>query len=280
MSGHTFRVVSQREVITHEELTIGDITISKNIIFSLILLLLTFSELLAITVPTLGVISHSILGIMLGILAAAFSRDSHSSKLLIAILPIPLVRIVSISAPLIQFTMMEWFLVMASLLFSAIVICIAIIGDPIEEYGFLLPRKSVIPLEMFVIGSGLILGYIEFQILNVDAISLDTSPLGLLAPLAALYLGTGLLEELLFRGIIQKHAIDALGTVFGIGLTTLIFMIMHTGWQSFPDIIFVGIVGACFSIVVLHTRSLLGVSISHALVNLSLFIIAPVHFAA
>ena len=243
-----------------------------------VLFFLTISELFAIWKPGLGIVSHAFVGITIGLLAAYLRSGSPVSKLLIAILPIPLVRIVSISAPIIQFTMIQWFLMMGALLFSSLIISIIVIGDPLERYGFKLPKRSSWPLEVGIILSGVGLGFIEFQILKVDAISLDTSPVKLLAPLSAIYLGTGLLEELLFRGVIQRHAIDTLGTAWGIALTTLIFMVMHTGWQSFADIIFVGVVGCIFSLIVLRTGSLLGVSISHALVNLSLFIITPVHF--
>jgi len=273
-----FSILSRRVVNEPEVFRLGRLEISNFALCSIVLFSFSISELFAIWKPGWGVVSHAIVGISLGVIAAFFKDNSPMSKLLISLLPIPLVRIVSISAPIIQFTMIQWFLMMGALLFSSLIVAIIIIGDPIERYGFRMPEKKSIPLEIVVILSGLGLGYIEFQILEVDAISLDTSPIKLLAPLSAIYLGTGLLEELLFRGVIQRHSIDTLGTYWGIALTTLIFMVMHTGWQSFADVIFVGIVGCMFSIVVLRTGSLVGVSISHALVNLSLFIITPVHF--
>lgn len=278
MAGSEFAIVSRRVVEEPDNLRLAGFDISNRKICTIIVILLAISELFSIWRPEVGIISHAIVGISAAVMAAFLNDNSPMRKLLISILPIPLVRIVSISAPIIQFTMVQWFLMMGALLFSSLVISIIIIGDPIERYGFRLPKRGTRYIEAIIILSGLGLGFIEFQILEVDAISLDTSPVKLLAPLSAIYLGTGLLEELLFRGVIQRHAIDSLGKVAGVALTTLIFMIMHTGWQSVPDIIFVGVVGGIFSIVVLKTGSLLGVSISHALVNLSLFIITPVHF--
>ena len=63
----------------------------------------------------------------------------------------------------------------------------------------------------------------------------------------------------------------------GIGLlfTTVSFMIMHIGWDSMLDVIFVGAVGLFYSFVILRTKSLFSISISHTMVNLSLFILAP-----
>ena len=83
------------------------------------------------------------------------------------------------------------------------------------------------------------------------------------------------MEELLFRGVIQKHSIESLGKWQGIIFTNLIFMILHTGWESGADLIFVGIVGIIFSIVVERTGSIIGVSFSHAITNLSLFVLTP-----
>ena len=99
--------------------------------------------------------------------------------------------------------------------------------------------------------------------------------IGLIAPLIALYLGTGLLEELLFRGIIQRHGILTLGKWQGIIYTNLVFMILHTGWESGSDLVFVGVVGIIFSVIVERTGSILGVSFSHATTNLSLFVLTP-----
>ena len=56
-------------------------------------------------------------------------------------------------------------------------------------------------------------------------------------------------------------------------------MILHTGWESGLDLIFVGIVGVIFSIVVERTGSIIGVSFSHAVTNLSLFVLTPELFS-
>ena len=47
------------------------------------------------------------------------------------------------------------------------------------------------------------------------------------------------------------------------------------GWESIPDLFFVGTVGFIFSLVVVKTGSLVGVSFSHAVTNLSLFVLTP-----
>ena len=83
------------------------------------------------------------------------------------------------------------------------------------------------------------------------------------------------MEELLFRGVIQKHAIDSFGKRSGIIFTTLFLTILHMGWESIPDLFFVGTVRFIFSLVVVKTGSLVGVSFSHAVTNLSLFVLTP-----
>ncbi len=238
--------------------------------------ILILAEILSVTDPVWGVVLHSFtlaLTLFYSAIMVRFSPDT--SKLFAVLLPVPLIRIVSVSSPLLEFTMVEWFLIISIMLFSSILISLRLTGLSISEYGFKLPERKYYILETSIIMIGIGFGMVEYLILTPEPISREITILGIIPPLVGLYFSTGLLEELLFRGLIQKHSSDCLGTFYGIIFTTLIFMIMHTGWQSFLDIIFVGAVGAIYSVIVHRTGSIVGVSFSHAMVNISLFVISP-----
>jgi hypothetical protein len=83
-----------------------------------------------------------------------------------------------------------------------------------------------------------------------------------------------LLEEMIFRGLLQRSAGDALRRM-GVVYVALLFAVLHIGYQSLADFCFVLLVGLFFGWVVQRTRSLLGVTLSHGLTNITLFLIMP-----
>ena len=274
--GPLFLINSAKRVPSLEGRINGTFLNNPKVTFPGYILLLILSEFLTVVEPVYGLFLHAITLVALCIHSPLIRRLSpNSSKLAVCLIPIPLIRIVSITSPLIEFTLLEWFLVISMILFSSIIASIIFLGSNLESYGFVLPKRRHLWIEFGVIILGLFFGYVEYQILRPNNMVEQLTISGLAAPLVALYFGTGLLEELLFRGVIQKHAIDAFSKWYGVIFTTLIFMIMHTGWESFLDVIFVGVVGFFFSLVVLKTGSLIGVSFSHAVTNLSLFVLTP-----
>ena len=271
-----FILESKYEILSFESKLQSSILSKTYEVFGFYILFFSVAEIFAVSDPIYGILLHCICLLLLSIHGPLLHKSNPlNSKLLLALIPVPLVRIVSITSPLIQFTMLQWFLVISMILFSSILMVIYLIGADIEDYGVKLPARKDYTLEIMIVLSGLLFGFIEYQILQVPSLIENLNLPNLLAPLVALYFGTGLLEELLFRGIIQKHSIDLMGKWNGIIYTTIIFMILHTGWQSYLDIIFVGVVGFIFSLVVHRTGSILGVSFAHAVTNLSLFVLTP-----
>ena len=271
-----FEIISEKKSRTLEGRIFNNRLSNQYFSLTIFSIVLIVAELLSVYAPVWGVALHTILLLFVLFYSAIMTRISpSSSKLFATLIPVPLIRIVSIASPLLLFTMVEWFLVISIMLFSSILLCLRITGLPLKEYGFRMPERRFYPLEFFIILLGLAFGFMEFNILNPTPISSELTILGIFPPLLGLYFSTGLLEELLFRGLIQRHSTECLGTIYGIAFTTFVFMIMHTGWQSVADIFFVGAVGAVYSVVVHRTGSIVGVSFSHAMVNISLFVIAP-----
>ena len=247
---------------------------SSNVTPISILLFLTICEIAALNQPTYGLLMHSILVIAI-LSLSSISQTKKANSFLIASLPIPMVRIVSLSAPLVQMSIIEWFLLISSLLLLSIFLSLQQSGITPREVGFRWPEKRNLPIVVAVIALGIPLGFVEHRILDLESIVQFDVARDLFVPFIAMYLGTGILEELLFRGLIQKTSIDLYGKGIGLLFTTVSFMIMHIGWDSIVDVIFVGAVGLFYSFVILRTKSLFSISISHTMVNLSLFILAP-----
>ena len=219
---------------------------------------------------------HALLLVSLVTHASMIRRlNPELARLLVAFGPVPILRIVSLTSPLIQFTSLQWFGVISVILYSGIVTAIKLLQPDLRTIGLRLPAARDLPLEAGVVALGLGFGWLEYRILRPSAF-VSKLTLGEVIPaVVVLYVATGLLEELLFRGLLQKYATDALGRGVGIVLVTLTFAVLHAGWQSWLDVLFVGSVGLIYSLVVLRTKSILGVSLSHGITNSMLFIFMP-----
>jgi membrane protease YdiL (CAAX protease family) len=61
----------------------------------------------------------------------------------------------------------------------------------------------------------------------------------------------------------------------GLLSVAVVFAILHIGWLSVLDVFFVFMIGLFFGFVVLKTKSIAGVSLSHGLTNVFLFLVMP-----
>jgi membrane protease YdiL (CAAX protease family) len=106
-------------------------------------------------------------------------------------------------------------------------------------------------------------------------------------PAILLFISTGLVEELIFRGVMQKSATSMFGTA-GIIYASIIFAILHIGWivgdnapaLAWLDLVFVFAVALIFAWIVKKSGSLLGVILCHGVINVVLFVVGPLLFTA
>jgi hypothetical protein len=129
-------------------------------------------------------------------------------------------------------------------------------------------------LQLAVGLSGFALGIIEYLILRPKPIVPELTWGAVLTAIFIMVVGTGFVEEFIFRGIAQKAAIEVLGR-WGIPYIAFIFAIVHLIHHSLIDIVFVFAVGLFFGLVVKKTGSLLGVTLSHGITNVILYVIIP-----
>src|SRR5437879_8811402 len=127
--------------------------------------------------------------------------------------------------------------------------------------------------------TGIPLGLLEFAILRpADWIPQEPAAL-LLSGGVVFFLATGLSEELIFRGVLLKRAVEALDERYGLLYVTAIFASLHFYFLSATDMAFVFAVGLFYGFVVLNTKNLWGVILSHSLGNVILYLVAPFHLA-
>ncbi len=93
-------------------------------------------------------------------------------------------------------------------------------------------------------------------------------------PAVVVGIATGAPEELIFRGVLQTATRPILGRLNWI-YVSLVFAVLHIGYQSALDLAFVFGVGLLYGWVFERSRSIVGVSIGHGLANVILFFVAP-----
>jgi len=146
------------------------------------------------------------------------------------------------------------------------------------DLGLLFRKWRDVPLQTAIALTGIPLGVVEFEILRPGAWIAGPAFAPLVIGGIVIFLATGLSEELIFRGLLLKRAIEGLGDTGGLLFVTMIFASLHIFFLSAIDMLFVFSVGLFYGYVVLKTKNLWGAIFSHSLGNVILYLVAPFVF--
>ncbi|MEM0313398.1 MAG: CPBP family intramembrane glutamic endopeptidase [Candidatus Bathyarchaeia archaeon] len=241
--------------------------------FTLLICLIAAAEVITYFVhPGYGLFMYSLLLVALLALSAFWHGSNPGAELFLALSLAPVTRIVSLSLPLAYLPSYAWYPASGMLMLAAAIAVIRVQGLSPEKVGLTLKK----PLVQLALGlTGIPLGAVEYLILRPEPLAQGVSMLDYVFLALAIAFFTGFVEELVFRGVMQGAAVRALGWRAGLIGVSIIFAVLHIGWFSAPDMIFVFTVGLAFGYTVLKTGSLLGASVSHGLTNVGLFMIFP-----
>src|ERR1700704_1830386 len=214
------------------------------------------------------------------------TRDGGLALLLVAASLASLVRVFSLAVPRFPFVAIPdanplntipWLaLVSVPLLVSVVAVSYVQRLRP-RDLGLGIRALHAVPLQILIALTGIPLGLLEYAILQ-PAPWIAVGSFGAIAVGGlVIFLATGLSEELIFRGILLKRAVEALGARSGLLYVTAIFASLHIFFLSATDLVFVFAVGLFYGFVVLRTKNLWGVILSHSLGNVILYLVAPFH---
>jgi membrane protease YdiL (CAAX protease family) len=224
----------------------------------------------ALANPLGGIAMHIVIMLTLIINASLVAKDLRRELYLTMALA-PMIRLLSLSLPLGNFPQIYWYVIIAVPLFIAVYLVSRRLGYTRWEIGL---NCNKWPFQILIALTGIPLGIIEYYILKPKPLVSSLAWQGLLLPILILIVGTGFVEELCFRGVIQHSAEAAIGR-WGWVYVAVLFSIMHIGYLSVLDLAFVFGVGLYFGIVVDKTRSILGTSLAHGIANVMLYLIVP-----
>ncbi len=268
------------------------------------LLAISVAEVITVLIqPVWGMVCHIIVLVTVIVHSALTSRQTHR-QLLLSLALVPLVRVMSLSMPLINIPQIWWYpIIYAPLLAAAIVVACFLnlrTKDMVTcpncgqktgsgscqwcEYPILkdVPtgrRKlglsfGFFPVQLVVALSGIAFGVAEYFILKVEPIVSGLIWQEVWPEALVLLVCTGFVEEFIFRGVLQYTALQAFGG-WGIVYISLLFAVLHAGFLSWIDVVFVFFVALFFGWVVKKTGSLFGVTLSHGLTNIMLYMVVP-----
>jgi len=220
--------------------------------------------------PRAGVLIHTVILSAL-ILHAAFVAGDEQRGVLLSLCLAPLIRILSLSMPLENIGITFWYVIVSVPLLVASAVVARTIGLTRDDLGL---RMGSVPTQLLVGCSGLALGPVEYLILKPDPLIDQFSAQEFWLPALILLIGTGFTEEMLFRGLMQSAARGVFGGAAVI-YVSVVFAVLHIGYQSVLDVSFVFGVSLFFCLVVTRTRSILGVTLSHGITNILLFLVVP-----
>ncbi len=224
--------------------------------------------------PRAGIIAHAALLSAL-IVHASLTSDQRVYRLLVPLCLAPLIRILSLSMPLGQISIVYWYAIIAVPLLTAAVLVAQTLKLSRAELGLTLRHPL---LQVAICVAGLTFGMAEYLILRPEPLAASFTLKAVALPAMILLVATGFAEEFIFRGVMQSASRNALGG-WNILYVSAIFALLHLGYQSALDVAFVFAVGGLFAVVARQTGSIIGVTLSHGLTNITLFLIAPFFLA-
>lgn len=210
--------------------------------------------------------------------SSIFSSKLGSEKLsnfFLAVAIVPLIRIFSLSMPLWFFPEASWYIIIALPMLAAALSLAHYQNLGAEDLGL---TSNRLPLQIILGFTGVAFGFVEYFILEPEPLveSLVSSK-ALMVSLVLLW-GTGFTEELAFRGVLQKNAIESFGVWRGLLLVALVFAALHIG-HSPMDAIFVFPIALFYGLLVWKTKSIVGATLFHGITNIILFVVAPLLIA-
>src|SRR5438093_7345232 len=238
----------------------------------------------------IGLAMHILLVFTLMFLSVLLQpKDPPLANLLVAVSLASLVRVFSLAVPRFAFlatpdsnvyNTIPWLgLVSVPLLVSVAAVAYVQRLRP-RDLGLALQRWPEIVQQTAIALTGIALGLVEFFILRPDAWIESLTVSSVVIGGLVIFFATAFSEELIFRAILLKRAVDGLGRRGGLLYVTAIFASLHIFFLSGVDLVFVFAVGLFYGFIVLRTRNLWGVILSHSLGNVILYLVAPFLFHA
>jgi membrane protease YdiL (CAAX protease family) len=223
-----------------------------------------------------GLIIYLIIMFLLLCHASFTSLPAHQ-KLYFSLSLAPMIRILTLFMPLVPLPQVYRYLVIAIPLLVVVFLAIKILNIRPAEVGLSLNLRRIfiqIPVQGLVGLTGIALGLAEYYILSPESMIPVFTWQGIWLPALIFLITTGFTEELIFRGMIQRGSLEAIGP-WGLVYAAAIFSALHISHLSWQQWGFAFLAGLFWGWLVKRTGSIYGVSLSHGINNICLYLVIP-----
>lgn len=228
--------------------------------------------LTAVVDARLGITIHAV--IFLVLLRCGARGTEAEQRLYWALSLAPLLRLLSYGLPLNRFPLVWWYAIVGALMLMAILLAVRAMDYRPAEVG-LGWRWPQLPLHLLAGGAGLLLGAAQYVLLWPAPLALALSWSHTWLPVVVMVICSGFVEELLFRGLMQRAASEALGAWSGPLLVVAVATALHAGYLSWPALALTLLANALFALLAARMGTIWGAALAHGLANVSLYLVAP-----
>ncbi len=229
-----------------------------------------------------GMIAHGILLILLFshyiMLSLTSSPSDHhlagAGKLGQA-LPVlslfPLLRILSLAMPIKSIPEIYWNALVGIPVLIAIGLTARLLGWSPRDLGL---ASRMWPWQLLIALSGIPLSLAVYIAMGSPPLAPAVNSRDAMIGAAILIIFGGVMEEILFRGLLQRVTSEVFGA-WGMVWTSVLFALMYLGSLSAPVVVLMGLIGLFFGWCVERTGSTWGVILAHSLTLIGIFYVLP-----
>jgi membrane protease YdiL (CAAX protease family) len=234
------------------------------------------AEVLAASVDArLGLIVHG--GLLLAIALHAYNVPPGPERtFFLALWLAPLTRIYGLAQPYAGFSPLAWWASTAVPMVVAGVVAMRLAGQTAKEAG-LIPSPHEVPIAALLVPVGLVLGVLLYWLIVPRTLARELASFNLGLVALVVVLNPGLVDELVFRGVMQRASLGLLGNGLGIVYTSLMYApIVPAGVGGGPvAVLATFVLGLLLSLMTARTGSILSAAVAHAGLALGLFVVGP-----
>ncbi len=198
-------------------------------------------------------------------------RQLPERHLLLALTLAPLIRIINVALPLSSFYHLYRYVIISIPILLVTIIVIRVLRFRPSGVGLTLHG---IPVQIAVMITGIPLGIVEYLILRPERLVVGLNWVDMILPAIIFILCLGFVQELIFRGVMQRASTDVLGK-WGIVYISLLFAVLNMGQLSVLNMFFMFVVALFFAWVVRRTGSVLGVAAAHGIMSTAVYLVMP-----
>jgi membrane protease YdiL (CAAX protease family)/5-hydroxyisourate hydrolase-like protein (transthyretin family) len=195
-------------------------------------------------------------------------------KLVEVLALVSLFRVVNLSFALVPTTTLYWLIAIYGVMYAPILAVIVHCKMSRADLGLTGGTRLayLLPLGVLI---GAAFGLVEYRILSNQALIPSLSLIGLIELSIVMIFFVALVEELLFRSLLQQTFVQRSGPVVGILITSIIFGVMHSGYVNGYELLFAFGAGLVLGVAFYKTKNLPFVVTIHAVNNILLFGVLP-----